>query len=520
MNTDSVSKGKKVLFIRNSCTLMSHSQMGYGVGIIATLASEGGYNVKIIDNNTHYKFYSKNDLARQVRLFKPDILAYSITIHNAYETYEQIKEFKKAFPGLIIIAGGVHMRHCFEEALRFGADAVVNREGEKVIVPLLDHLSLRGKSKFKDNLELIPGISFTKEDGSFHFAKEFPALENLDDVPVINYELFNIKDFVKTKTEPGIFYIVGQRGCPFSCTFCSDQVQRSDRRASSADWLLKNTVNLYAKYKINYLLIADNNFTLNRERVVDFCKKVIATGLNKKIMFSCQTSTRFDVDDGLLSLMKEAGFGRISFGLERLTPYSLSKINKEQPLEQVHRVFTLVSKYFVNPTIFMMIGFPFETKELLQEEKKQFLEMLKYSRRLFLSILCPTPGTIYYEGLPGMKEWYLSKHENLRFRAYFTNVLDMHTFNNIERNLFGFSDEIKYSLKDYYLTFKNICYGSVFIKKSWVLNLCMKLDFCVAKISQGLFAVSPELEFFVFRRLKALRYYLGNYFFSRNIVNH
>ncbi len=509
----------KLLFIRNSCNLMSHSQLGYGMGIIATIVHDAGYKVKVIDNNTLYKYYRDKDLFKIIKSYKPDVLAYSITIHNAYQTYEQIKKFKATLGDKVIIAGGIHMKHCFEEALRHGVDVVINREGEKVIVPLLKHLEKYGK-EYKKGLESVPGASFVKEDKSFHLAKEFLFFERLDDVPLINYELFNITDFIKTKTpEPGIFYITGQRGCPFNCTFCSDEMQRADKRVSSADWLFTNVANLYDKYTVRYLVIADNNITLSKKRLVDFSNKMIESGLNKKITLSCQTTTRFRLDEDLVSLMKEAGFGRINFGIERLTPYSLKMINKEQSFDTIHDVLALVAKYKIDPAVFMMVGFPFETKELLQQERDLFLELTKYSKKLCLSVLAPTPGTIYYDDEPQNKEWYLNKKEYLMLRAYFTNVLDMHTFHTIRKNFFGLSKEVQQALIDHYLTFKKISHGSVFTRKTKIISLLMKLDVLIARMSQAVFNLSPSLEFLMFNRLKAIRYYFGNYCFGRYMLN-
>lgn len=507
----------KILFIRNSCLLMSHSQIGYSIGIIATIAHNAGYKVKIIDNNTLYKTYTEKDFIKIISSFKPDILAYSITFHNAFETYEQIKKIKKLFPKLIIIAGGIHMKHCFKEALCHGVDIVVNREGERIILPLLRHLERR-EENYKTGLEKIHGVSFLKKDDTFHFAKEFPILENLDKVPLVNYELFNISDFVKTKIEPGTFYITGQRGCPFNCKFCSDEIQRSDKRAASAHWLFKNVRNLYKKYKVRYLLIADNNITLSRKRLIDFCNKMIESGLNKKITFSCQTSTRFTLDEDLVLLMKKAGFYRINFGIERLTDYSLKEISKIQSFDNIHKILSLVAKHDMDPAVFMMVGFPFETKKILQQERELFIGITKYTKRLFLSVLAPTPGTVYYDTRPQLKEWYLNKKENLMLRAYFTNVLDMHTYHTIKRNFFGLSKETEQAIIDHYLFFKKISYGSFFAKKNIILSIVMKIDVLVAKLSQVIFTLSPSLEFFMFNRLKGFRYYLGNYFFGRNML--
>ncbi len=498
---------------------MSHSQIGYGLGIIATIAHNAGYDVKVIDNNTLYKFYREKDFIKIIESFKPDVLAYGITLNNAYETYRQVKKFKELFPNMIIIGGGIHMKHCFKEALDHDIDIIVNREGEKVILPLLKHIENCSKKDYKVGLEKLKGISFIKENDSYHFAKEFPSLENLDEVPLVNYELFNIKDYIKTKTEPGIFYINGQRGCPFNCTFCSDEFQRADRRMASAEWLFKNVKYLYNKYNIRYLLIADNNITLSKKRLVDFCNMMIESGLNKKITFSSQTTTRFPIDEELISLMKKAGFARINFGVERLTEYSLKQISKEQPFENVHKILSLVKKHKIDPSVFMMMGFPFETKELLEEEKKLFLGLTKYTHRLYLAVLAPTPGTIYYDNYPQVKNWYLNEKEHLMFRAYFTNVLDMHTLHYLKKNFFNLPEETLNAMRSYYYTFHKINHGSVFVKKTSMISLAMKIDFLVAKLSQMIFTISPSLEFIMFNRLKSIRYYLGNYLFSENMLN-
>jgi radical SAM superfamily enzyme YgiQ (UPF0313 family) len=506
----------RILFIRNTCSTLSHSQIGFGVGIIATIADKAGYDVKVIDNNSQYKSYTEKEIIKIIKSYKPDVLAYSIMIQNAYETYQQIPKIKRIFPIMPIIAGGVHMRRSFEEALRHGADVVVNREGEKVILPLLEHLSKRG-DEYKKDLESVPGVSFRKEDGSYHFATDFPGLDDLDDVPVVNYRLFNIADFIKTKNEPGLFYITAQRGCPFKCTFCSDPIQRADKRIASADWLFKNVVDLHERYGSYYIVIADNNFTINRRRVVEFCNKIIESGLNKKITFSCQTKVQTVLDEEIVRLMKEAGFRRVNFGLERLVPYSLEKIKKETSIERVHNVLALLVKNGIDPSIFMMVGFPFETKELLQQEKEAFLSLSKYTKKFSCSILCPIPGTIYYDDVPKAKEWYLNGDDLVKFKAHFTSILETHTMHVVDKNFFDFSDELKQDIIDFYLTFKEINHGAVFIKRSLALALVLKLDLLVARLSQAVFYFSPSLEFLIFRRVRAIRYYLGTYFLGRNV---
>ncbi len=361
----------KTLFIKNSHTNTS-SWISNGLGIIATIVSNDGNDVKVIDNNAPYKFYDDKEIIEIIKSFKPDVLTYSITLHNAYLTYQQIIKIKSLFPNLIILGGGIHMKYCFEEALNYGIDIVINREGEKIIIPLLKHLGEKGK-EYKEGLEEIAGVSFVKENGENNFAKEFPRLDNLDEVPIVNYNLFNLEDFMKGEVfEPGIFVLTGQRGCPFNCLFCSDEIQRADRRVASAEWMFKNVKDLHQKYNVQNLFIGDNNLTIFKERLIKFCKKMIDSGLNKKISLICQTTARFPIDEELIKLMKNAGFNEIVFGIERLTPYSLKMVNKDQSLKIIEDILSLFKKYNIETSIFAMVGFPFETKELLKEEMELF----------------------------------------------------------------------------------------------------------------------------------------------------
>ncbi|MFH1607977.1 MAG: radical SAM protein [archaeon] len=481
----------KVLFIRNSSGQISNSRLNNGMGIIATIVHDAGHKVKILDNNSQLRFYKDEEIINIIEEFKPDVLAYSITLYNAYPTYEQIKKVKREFPKLKVIAGGIHMKHCFEEALEYGVDIVINREGEKVILPLLENI---------ENLNKVKGVSYKKSNGSFHFAKEFPVLDNLDDVPIVNYDLFNLEDY--DLTEQGLFDLTGQRGCPFKCTFCSDKIQRKDKRVASAGWMFSNIKDLYNKYGIGDLFIADNNITIFPKRLRDFCNKMIESGLNKKISLSCQTTIRFPIDDNLIKLMKKAGFNKVIFGLERLTSFSLKKINKEQPIENAHKIFKSMKKNDINISIFMMVGFPFETPALLKEEKKLFLELTKYTKDLHLSILTPIPATIYYDNYPNIKKWYLKGKDYELSRTYFARVLDSQMFETINRNFFNFPKETQKAMIDYYFTFKRISP----MKINYLKVILNGADLFVAKISKGIFKVSPTMESLLFNRLKIIRY--------------
>ncbi len=69
--------------------------------------------------------------------------------------------------------------------------------------------------------------------------------------------------------------------------------------------------------KEKVVTIYDDAFTLNIHRAKEICKRII----EKKFCFKLTCETRVDrMNDELLELMAEAGFKRVSFGLEIAVP--------------------------------------------------------------------------------------------------------------------------------------------------------------------------------------------------------
>lgn len=508
----------KILIIRQT-TNYAFPQLGYGVGIIATILDQAGFEVKVIDNNSQYKHYSNSDLVNYIRIFKPDVLAFNITMLNVLETYDLVSVVKTEFPDLLMISGGIHMKGGFEEALRNGIDIVVVREGEKVIVPLIEYLKDRNRSDFRENLASIPGISYLKENGDLYTSNDFPQVDNLDSVPIVDYDLFNINDYIKTGKEPGIFFLTGQRGCPYKCTFCSDEYQQNDSRAASAEWMFNNVKYLHEKYNARYIVLADNNFTYPRKRTADFCEMLIESGLNKKITFSCQTKIDTSLDNKLLALMKEAGFKRIYVGLERLDEYSMEMIRKKSSIDRVHKVLSSIKSANIEIGIFILIGFPFETVSILSKEWDAFTSLSKHTQNFFCSILQPVPGTIYYEDYPKVKEWYLDRRALNLSRAYFANVLEMYMLGQAERNFFDLPEETQKKIRQFYLGIKKMNYGNFIPNKTIIHSAILKLDLLIAKSSQLLFFFSPTLEFFIFNKVRSMRYFFATLIFGNKVSN-
>ena len=110
------------------------------------------------------------------------------------------------------------------------------------------------------------------------------------------------------------------RGCVYTCSFCSrfGPGDRSvvDRQPAQA---LRYVHGLFEIFGPREVYFCDNNFTINRKRVFEFCDVLLSQPL--KLEWTC--STRIDlVDKEVLSRMKAAGCRKIYYGIDSLCKWS------------------------------------------------------------------------------------------------------------------------------------------------------------------------------------------------------
>ena len=102
------------------------------------------------------------------------------------------------------------------------------------------------------------------------------------------------------------------------------------------------------------------------------------------------------VDEELLSLMQQAGFVRVSFGIETGSPRILKLIRKEVSHEDIRRVYRLAGKLGLEATCSAMMGHPGETEADVWETVR-FIRSIPEIEYSPLSIAVPYPGTELYQ---------------------------------------------------------------------------------------------------------------------------
>ena len=231
---------------------------------------------------------------------------------------------------LPVIIGGPHITVMPEETMKEEIfDYGVYGEGEETFLELVN--SLENKKRLDD----IMGIIFRK-NGKIVINKPRPFNQKLDDLPIPNRKLLKIDKYLWSVPEKGIVKfttIMGSRGCPFDCIFCSQRTMFGTKiRFRSIKNIIEEIEYITNNLGIKHFQFIDDTLTLNKERLKEMCNLI----LQKKLDITWEGWTRANtVDEETLRLMKRAGFVRVSFGIESGNPHILKVIKKGVELDDI-----------------------------------------------------------------------------------------------------------------------------------------------------------------------------------------
>lgn len=259
-------------------------------------------------------------------------------------------------------------------------DVIVRGEGEVTLPHLLDALE-RGTPL------AAPGVFFRDADGRVQGSPP----QRIADIDSLSWPDRSLLASPRFRQAP----LLTGRGCPFNCSFC-DIITMWGRSVGyrSIDDVVREIAAIVAS-GTSKLSILDDTFTLDRKRVIAFCRALRAAGLSVK--WSC--FARIDlVDEELLDEMTAAGCNNIYFGVDASTEDGWKKINKRLTRDMVVTTIERALRR-CNVTASLIWGYPFETFEdfCSTVELAYDLAMLGSSFRHSLSVqvhfLAPEPAT-------------------------------------------------------------------------------------------------------------------------------
>lgn len=326
------------------------------------------------------------------------------TTPSIYEDAAFAAELKARYPDAVVMMVGTHVSTLPEETLGLNEkiDAVARKEYDLTVSEIVKALC-DGR-----NWREVKGITYRDVDGKIQTNEDMPYITDMDEVPMaaafIKQHL-DVEDyFIPTSFYPEIQIFTG-RGCPFHCYFCL-----YPQTMHGHTYRFRSPENVVAEFEyiadnfpqVKEVVIEDDTFTADKQRVVDICKLLIEKGLNKRL--SWMANSRVTLDYETMVWMKKAGCRLLLPGFESGNQQILNNIRKGTKVEQFKPFVDNARKAGMQVHGCFIFGNKGETRETMKETLDVALT-LKLDTAQFYPLM-PFPGTEAYNW--AVSQGYLS----------------------------------------------------------------------------------------------------------------
>tara|TARA_R100000234_G_C5001363_1_gene180470 strand:+ start:920 stop:2923 length:2004 start_codon:yes stop_codon:yes gene_type:complete len=366
--------------------------------IVASLAEKEGHEVIIIDAEA--RRLTVEETITELKEFGAELIGFTANTPFYHIASDWGQEIKKHMPSVVVAIGGQHITVLKEEAMTDGFDIGFIGEAEDAFPAFL--------KEYENNKDYaawgqeIPGLVYRNKDGSFVNTGQANPAYDVDELPVPARHLLDNSLYTLGTEKRGrrrMTSIQTVRGCPFKCTFCSTKVFGRSFRRRSPKLVIKEIIDCVNDFGTEHFMFLDDTLTMHKKHFINICKEIIEAKENGTLPknTSFEGSTRANVvDEEIAKTMAEAGFVRLSFGLESVDVVVRKMMKKRVNIQTYINAYELTDKYGVETVTSAMIGQPGDNHESIKKTLS-FLRWAKLIKRSNLSIAVPYPGTELYE---------------------------------------------------------------------------------------------------------------------------
>jgi len=339
--------------------------------------------------------YGEAEFKNKIKEFDCDIIGFSVRTTIFDSCKKLVKWTKEVMPDCFIYCGSYHVTLVPDEVLEAdGVDAVMIGEGEYPTLELCDKL------KAGEDYTNVGSMYFKMPGGTVKKNAVMPLLEDLDELPIPDFNLFDYKNLETTKIKTAI--VMMSRGCIFSCTYCGNSQFRNVypnknkyTRFRSPENCIKYLETLLGLYpEIEYINFRDAVFNMFPksdwfDKFIDLYKEKIHRP------FTC--NLRLDIlSEETVRKMQEAGCYLIDVGVESGDYELRTKYLKRMMTdEQMINAFSWFHKYGITSLTYNIVGLPHENlKKALKTIK---LNVKLNPDKIIPNIFYPYPMTVLHD---------------------------------------------------------------------------------------------------------------------------
>jgi anaerobic magnesium-protoporphyrin IX monomethyl ester cyclase len=299
-----------------------------------------------------------------IRKNMPDVVMATNITPSIFKAQAIMKLAKKVNPKIRTIMGGIHSTFMYPQVLSEApeTDYIVRGEGEEVTVNLIKEIAAGTDLKNRGD---ITGIAYIDNDGKVFATAAHPVIEDLDTLSP-DWSLYDWDKYIYTPLNCRLAVPNFARGCPFTCTFCSQWQFWRRYRARSPKLFVDEIEVLVKQHKVGFFILADEEPTINKQKFVSLCQELIDRKLN--VTWGINTRvTDIMRDADLLPFFRKAGLVHVSLGTEAASQMNLNRFRKETTIEENKLAIKLLQKNGIVAEAQFVMGLEHETPETIEE---------------------------------------------------------------------------------------------------------------------------------------------------------
>ncbi|MGB8812903.1 MAG: magnesium-protoporphyrin IX monomethyl ester anaerobic oxidative cyclase [Paracoccaceae bacterium] len=308
---------------------------------------------------------SKDDLRQRMIDLAPDVVGTTAITPAIYEAEAVLKLASEVVPRALRVLGGIHATFMYRQVLSEApwVDVIVRGEGEEIMTALMQTLRA---GRWPADKARIKGLAY-KEGDAFVATQAAATVKNLDGIDP-DWTILDWSKYLYTPLGVRVAIPNMARGCPFTCSFCSQWKFWRDYRVRDPKKVADEIERLVNDHQVGFFILADEEPTINRRKFIEFCQELIDRGLNKRVKWGINTRvTDIYRDRELLSFFREAGLVHVSLGTEAAAQLKLDQFNKETTVAQNKEAIKLLRDADIFVEAQFIVGLDNETPQTLEE---------------------------------------------------------------------------------------------------------------------------------------------------------
>ena len=334
------------------------------VAYLAGPLRKAGFNdIHFIDAMTHC--LDDEAIAQKLAALQPDVIGVTSITPSIYAAERILELAREHAPRALRVLGGIHATFMYKQVLSEAPwiDLIVRGEGEEILVNVL---RARAAGDFARRREQIRGIAY-REGQEIVATPAAPTIKNLDaiepDWSLLEWDRYT---YIPLGTRVAIPNMA--RGCPFTCSFCSQWKFWRDYRVRDPIKVVDEIETLVDEQGVGFFILADEEPTINRKKFIAFCEELIRRDLPRRVKWGINTRvTDILRDEALLPLYRRAGLVHVSLGTEAAAQLKLDRFHKETRVEDNRRAIELLREADIFIEAQFIVGLDNETPETLEE---------------------------------------------------------------------------------------------------------------------------------------------------------